>query len=272
MRAAKRPASEWRRSRTDARSSHVSPLSCIGQCRRPGERPTGWDQVRGCDPSGARGNPGPTPLGRPPVHRGRGGDQQHKEHGEQIKQETRRPHRRDAVRGHRQHRPAGDRRAGAGRGDQATPFRKSPVRSTEQEIARALSASLRDPQWREQVRAAALGTEDVDLQVLAGRTAAPEGKNLFASVSAADRRIAGLKGLPASTGSLLRVRLGAPSMRSHLNAEATPGSPSPRPTTPPRPSRRTTVRATPTPSTPRASPTARCTSWTSTSPRLTGPA
>ncbi|MFH9967711.1 DUF3103 family protein [Streptomyces mirabilis] len=107
-------------------------------------------------------------------------------------------------------------------GDQATPFRKSPVRSTEQDIARALSASLRDPQWREQVRAAALGTEDVDLQALAGRTAAPEGKNLFASISAADRRIAGLKGLPASTGSLLRVRLGAPSMRSHLNAEATP--------------------------------------------------
>ncbi|MFE2694755.1 DUF3103 family protein [Streptomyces mirabilis] len=107
-------------------------------------------------------------------------------------------------------------------GDQATPFRKAPMRSTEQEIARALSASLRDPQWRGQVRAAALGTEDVDLQALAGRTAAPEGKNLFASVSAADRRIAGLKGLPASTGSLLRVRLGAPSMRSHLNSDVTP--------------------------------------------------
>lgn len=107
-------------------------------------------------------------------------------------------------------------------GDQATPFRKSPVGSTEQEIARALSGSLRDPQWREQVRAAALGTEDVDLQALAGRAAAPAGRNLFASVSAADRRIAGLKGLPASTGSLLRVRLGAPSMRSNLNAEVTP--------------------------------------------------
>ena len=107
-------------------------------------------------------------------------------------------------------------------GDQATPFRRSPVRSAEQEIARALSASLADPRWRERVRAAALGTEDVDLQALTGSTAAAEGRNLFASVSAADRRIAGLKGLPASTGSLLRVRLAAPSMRSHLNADVTP--------------------------------------------------
>ncbi|MFJ3776159.1 DUF3103 family protein [Streptomyces sp. NPDC090075] len=107
-------------------------------------------------------------------------------------------------------------------GDQVTPFGRSPVRSAEQEIARALSASLADPRWREQVRAAALGTEDVDLQALTGSTAAAEGRNLFASVSAADRRIAGLKGLPASTGSLLRVRLAAPSMRSHLNADVTP--------------------------------------------------
>ncbi|MGW7547268.1 DUF3103 family protein [Streptomyces sp. NPDC054770] len=107
-------------------------------------------------------------------------------------------------------------------GDRAPALRRSPVRSAEQEIARALSASLRDPQWRERVRAAVLGTEEVDLQALAGRTAAPEGRNLFASVSAADRRIAVQKGLPVSTGSLLRVRLGAPSMRSHLNAGATP--------------------------------------------------
>ncbi|MFG2943045.1 DUF3103 family protein [Streptomyces sp. NPDC048282] len=107
-------------------------------------------------------------------------------------------------------------------GDQAAPFGRSPVRSAEQEIARALSASLADPGWREQVRAAALGTGDVDLQALTGSTAAAQGRNLFASVSAADRRIAGLKGLPASTGSLLRVRLAAPSMRSHLNADVTP--------------------------------------------------
>ncbi|MFG2968758.1 DUF3103 family protein [Streptomyces sp. NPDC048288] len=107
-------------------------------------------------------------------------------------------------------------------GDRATPFGRSPVRSAEQEIARALSASLADPGWREQVRAAALGTEDVDLQALTGSTAAAQGRNLFASVSAADRRIAGLKGLPASTGSLLRVRLAAPSMRLHLNADVTP--------------------------------------------------
>lgn len=107
-------------------------------------------------------------------------------------------------------------------GDQAGTFRKSPVLSTEQDVAQALSASLRDPRWREQIRTAALGGADVDLQALASSTAAPEGRNLFASVSAADHRVAALKGLPASTGSLLRVRLGAPSMRSHLKAGVTP--------------------------------------------------
>ncbi|GGM96457.1 DUF3103 family protein [Streptomyces fuscichromogenes] len=107
-------------------------------------------------------------------------------------------------------------------GDRATPFRKSPVRSTEREIARTLSASLRDPRWREQVRTAVLGTEDVDLQALTGRTAAPAGGKPLASVSAADRRLAGLKGLPASTGSPLRVRLGSPSTRPHLDAGVTP--------------------------------------------------
>ncbi|MER6221149.1 DUF3103 family protein [Streptomyces sp900105755] len=107
-------------------------------------------------------------------------------------------------------------------GDQAGAFRKSPVLSTEQDVAKALSASLRDPMWREQMRAAALGGADVDLQALASSTAAPAGRNLFASVSAADHRVAVLKGLPASTGSLLRVRLGAPSMRSHLKAGVTP--------------------------------------------------
>ncbi|MFJ9561482.1 DUF3103 family protein [Streptomyces fuscichromogenes] len=107
-------------------------------------------------------------------------------------------------------------------GDQATPFRNSPVRSTELEIARTLSASLRDPRWREQVRTAALGTEDVDLQALTSGTAAPKGRKLLASVAAADRRLAELKGLPASTGSLLRVRLGSPSMRSRLDAGVTP--------------------------------------------------
>ncbi|MGY5010560.1 DUF3103 family protein [Streptomyces sp. 900105755] len=107
-------------------------------------------------------------------------------------------------------------------GDQAGTFRTSPVLSTEQDVAKALSASLRDPRWREQIRAAALGGADVDLQGLTSSTATPEGRDLFASVSAADHRVAALKGLPASTGSLLRVRLGAPSMRSRLKAGVTP--------------------------------------------------
>ncbi|MFJ8158326.1 DUF3103 family protein [Streptomyces sp. NPDC094468] len=107
-------------------------------------------------------------------------------------------------------------------GDRSAPSRTSAVGAAEQEIARTLSVSLRDPRWRAQVRTAALGAEDVDLQALTGGATAAGGRDLFASVAAADRRIAGLKGLPASTGSLLRVRLGAPSMRSGLTAGATP--------------------------------------------------
>ncbi|MER6465579.1 DUF3103 family protein [Streptomyces sp. NPDC001228] len=107
-------------------------------------------------------------------------------------------------------------------GDQAALSRTSAVGAAEQEIARTLSVSLRDPRWRAQVRAAALGIEDVDLQALTAGATAAGGRDLRSSVAAADRRIAGLKGLPASTGSLLRVRLGAPSMRSGLTAGAMP--------------------------------------------------
>ncbi|MFJ3307463.1 DUF3103 family protein [Streptomyces sp. NPDC086549] len=110
----------------------------------------------------------------------------------------------------------------ANAGGRATTLRHSPVHDVEEGIARSLSSSLRDPEWRAQVRTAALGTREMDLQALAGKAAAPAGKQLQASVSAADRRIAALKGLPASTGSLLRIRLGAPSMRSRLSTHATP--------------------------------------------------
>jgi hypothetical protein len=200
------------------------PLASFSVCHAcnktlcPGERPVGREQVHGCNPSGAR----PTRAHHPQ-------DGRTFNVGAAATDNTRsmvsRSSKRRAVLigamlsavigGTVQPATASPVRDA---GDQATAFRSSPVRSTEQEIARALSASLRDPQWREQVRAAVLGTEDVDLQALAGRTAAQRGRNLFASVAAADRHIAVLKGLPASTGSLRRVRLGAPSMRSHLKA------------------------------------------------------
>ncbi|MEU9986827.1 DUF3103 family protein [Streptomyces sp. NPDC048045] len=103
-----------------------------------------------------------------------------------------------------------------------TALRPSPVHETEQAVARSLASSLRNLQWRAQVRSAALGVRDVDLQNLAAGADGPAAGHLHTSVTAANRRIVGLKGLPASTGSLLRLRLGAPAMRRHLSADATP--------------------------------------------------
>ncbi|MGW0083025.1 DUF3103 family protein [Streptomyces sp. NPDC003393] len=106
--------------------------------------------------------------------------------------------------------------------DQASPSSPAQVHGVEEAVARSLSSSLRDPRWRAQVRSATLTTREVDLQALAGRAADADGGRLRASVSAADRRITALKGLPESTGSLLRVRLGAPSMRARLSADTVP--------------------------------------------------
>ncbi|WP_405582533.1 DUF3103 family protein [Streptomyces sp. NBC_01190] len=92
------------------------------------------------------------------------------------------------------------------------------VAGIEAATARTLAASLADPAWRAQVRTAALGSRQVELRTLAGRTAAPAG--LDATVTAADRRIAAAKGLAPGTGSLLRLRLGADAMRDAL----TPGT------------------------------------------------
>ncbi|WNI15879.1 DUF3103 family protein [Actinacidiphila sp. ITFR-21] len=106
----------------------------------------------------------------------------------------------------------------------STPASDTPATSTvgsiEAGAARSLAASLADPTWGAQVRTAALGSRQVDLGALAGRTAAPAGLN--AAVSGADRRIAAAKGLPSAAGSLLRLRLGAASMRGALAAGAEP--------------------------------------------------
>jgi hypothetical protein len=96
----------------------------------------------------------------------------------------------------------------------------SPVTAVETATARTLAASLADPNWRAQVRTAALGSRQVDLSALTGRTTAPAG--LDSAVATADRRIAAVKGLGADTGSLLRLRLGAESMRAALTPSALP--------------------------------------------------
>lgn len=96
----------------------------------------------------------------------------------------------------------------------------SPVGSIETATARTFAASLADPAWRARVRSAALGSEQVDLGALAARTDAPAG--LESAVAGADRRIAAAKGLGTKAGSLLRLRLGADSMRSALTPAAVP--------------------------------------------------
>ncbi len=96
----------------------------------------------------------------------------------------------------------------------------SAVGGIETGVARRLAASLADPSWRAQVRSAALGSRQVDLGALTERAAAPGG--LGPAVAAADRDITAAKGLAADSGSLLRLRLGADSMRHALTPGAVP--------------------------------------------------
>ncbi|MFD7754375.1 DUF3103 family protein [Streptomyces sp. NPDC059757] len=98
----------------------------------------------------------------------------------------------------------------------------SAVSGIEDDVARSLAVSLADAGWRSQVRSAALASAQVDVQALAARAATPSGRALIPAVREADRRIAAAKGLAASTGSLLRVRLGDASMREDLTGEAVP--------------------------------------------------
>ncbi|WP_405890809.1 DUF3103 domain-containing protein [Streptomyces sp. NBC_01527] len=98
----------------------------------------------------------------------------------------------------------------------------STVRGIEDDVARSLAVSLTDAGWRSQVRSAALSSAQVDVQDLAARATTRSGKALIPAVREADRRIAAAKGLAASTGSLLRVRLGDASMREDLTGGAVP--------------------------------------------------
>ncbi|MER5460282.1 DUF3103 family protein [Streptomyces sp. NPDC002668] len=97
------------------------------------------------------------------------------------------------------------------------------VSRIEDRTARAVAVSLADAGWRSQVRDAAVTDGQLDLRALAGRAAAAQaGKRLASSLVSADRQIVAAKGLGADTGSLLRLRLGADSMRKGLKAGAAP--------------------------------------------------
>ncbi|TQK45265.1 DUF3103 family protein [Streptomyces sp. SLBN-118] len=126
--------------------------------------------------------------------------------------------------------PAAGAPAGTGAGDRAAASVPSSRAATaaavgrvEDRTARALAASLADATWRSQVRDAVLADKQGDLRALTGRPAAAQaGKRLTSSLVSADRQIAAAKGLGADTGSLLRLRLAADSMRKDLKAGAVP--------------------------------------------------
>ncbi|MET8509691.1 DUF3103 family protein [Streptomyces sp. NPDC004787] len=97
---------------------------------------------------------------------------------------------------------------------------RAAVDSAQDRAARDLARSLGDASWRTSLRAATLkapGTTGVPVTERATG-------GLKARLAAADRDIAKAKGLAAEpgTGSLLRLRLGDPSMRAALSAGVTP--------------------------------------------------
>ncbi|MGW1729398.1 DUF3103 family protein [Streptomyces sp. NPDC002306] len=88
----------------------------------------------------------------------------------------------------------------------------------ENDAARAIASSLSDSLWRARVQKEALVSHDVAVTSLAQHASA----SLKSTLASADRRIVAAKGLDANVGSVLRLRLGADSMRAALIAGATP--------------------------------------------------
>lgn len=97
----------------------------------------------------------------------------------------------------------------------------STVAAIEARTARAVADSLTDSRWQARLRTAARGSAQLDLAALTARTTG-SGSALARTVTRADREIAAAKGLDQQTGSLLRLRLGDPSMRAALDAGAAP--------------------------------------------------
>jgi len=73
-------------------------------------------------------------------------------------------------------------------------------------LARSLAVSLADVRWADRVRAD-LATGTVDPLVLASRSAGAAAARFRAAAEAANRTILAAKGLPATTGSILQLRL-----------------------------------------------------------------
>lgn len=104
----------------------------------------------------------------------------------------------------------------------SSPTSTSTVGRIEDSTARAFAESLGEGSWRTQVRTAALASDQIDLRALTGRTTTRAGSALEPAIATADRHIAEAKGLAADTGSLLRLRLAAPSMRGELASGTAP--------------------------------------------------
>ncbi len=96
------------------------------------------------------------------------------------------------------------------------------ISGIESHVARDFAASLADPAWRAQVRAAALSGKDVSLNTLTAHGSTAAARALHTEVLTADRRIAVAKGLDSHIGALLSVRLGTKAMAGRLKPGTTP--------------------------------------------------
>lgn len=98
----------------------------------------------------------------------------------------------------------------------------SQVTAIEDEVARALAASLADPALRERLRSAtAAAPAGAELAPLAAGLSGATARGLAAATARADRAVATAKGL-GDLGPLLRVQLADPSMRAALEAGTEP--------------------------------------------------
>uniref|UniRef100_UPI003F49A873 DUF3103 family protein n=1 Tax=Streptomyces sp. CA-141956 TaxID=3240051 RepID=UPI003F49A873 len=93
----------------------------------------------------------------------------------------------------------------------------STVARAEDQSARAIARSLSDSTWRAKVQKAALASDEVPITALAS-----EMRGALPTLVESDRSILAAKGLDPSSGQLLRLRLGADSMRAALIAGVTP--------------------------------------------------
>ncbi|MGW5099114.1 DUF3103 family protein [Streptomyces sp. NPDC004100] len=92
------------------------------------------------------------------------------------------------------------------------------VTGAQDRAALAIARSLGDASWRTRLRSAVLASPDVALTPLAAKG----DPALKSDLTAADRAIADAKGISGKVGSLLRLRLGARSMRAALSDGTAP--------------------------------------------------